>query len=238
MEGVRFRYSDDGPWVLNGIDLSIPKGSRVGFVGSTGSGKSTTLDLLMGLLDPTEGRVVVDGEPIGGDRLRAWQRAIAHVPQFIFLADTNWTENIAFGVDPKAIDQDRVREAARRAQIADFIESDPKGYDATIGERGVKLSGGQRQRIGIARALYKQASVLILDEATSALDNLTEQSVMDSIDTLDRDLTILIVAHRLTTVQRCDTIVELEGSRIVGQGTYDELLESSPSFRKMAHATR
>jgi ATP-binding cassette subfamily B protein len=190
MEGVRFRYSDDSPWVLDGIDLAIPKGSRVGFVGSTGSGKSTTLDLVMGLLDPTEGRVVVDGEPVSGDRLRAWQRTIAHVPQFIFLADTNWTENIAFGVDAEGIDEDRVREAARRAQIADFIESDPKGYGARIGERGVKLSGGQRQRIGIARALYKQASVLVLDEATSALDNLTEQSVMDSIDALDRDLTI------------------------------------------------
>ena len=237
-EAVRFRYSDDGPWVLDGVDLTIQKGSRVGFVGSTGSGKSTTLDLLMGLLDPTEGRVVVDGAPIGGDRLRSWQRAIAHVPQFIYLADTTWVENVAFGVDPESIDEDRVREAARQAHIADFIESDPEGYNARIGERGVKLSGGQRQRIGIARALYKDATVLVLDEATSALDNTTEQLVMDSIDALDRDLTILIVAHRLTTVQRCDTIVELEGARVVAQGTYDELFEQSPSFRRMAQATR
>ncbi len=237
LERVRFRYSEDGPWVLDGVDIDIPKGSRVGFVGSTGSGKSTTLDLVMGLLDPTEGRVVVDGLPIGGDRLRSWQRAIAHVPQFIFLSDASWTDNIAFGVDPRAIDEDRVRAAARQAQIADFVESDPEGYNARIGERGIKLSGGQRQRIGIARALYKQATVLVLDEATSALDNVTEQSVMDSIDALDRDLTILMVAHRLTTVQRCDTIVELEGSRVVAQGTYDELLEQSPSFRRMAHAS-
>ncbi len=238
LEGVRFRYSDDGPWVLDGIDLTIPKGSRVGFVGSTGSGKSTTLDLVMGLLEPTEGAVLVDGERIERTRLRAWQRAIAHVPQFIFLSDTTWMKNIAFGVDPDGIDMDRVREAARQAQIADFIESDPRGYDARIGERGVRLSGGQRQRIGIARALYKEASVLVFDEATSALDNTTEQSVMDSIGALDRDLTILIVAHRLTTVQRCDTIIELEEGRMVAQGTYDELLESSPSFRQMAHASR
>lgn len=238
LEAVRFRYADDGPWVLDGFDLAVSKGERVGFVGSTGSGKSTTLDLVMGLLEPTEGRVLVDGSPIVGDRLRAWQHTIAHVPQFIFLADTTWTENIAFGVDPDAIDTKRVREAARRAQIAGFIESDPKGYDATIGERGIKLSGGQRQRIGVARALYKQASVLVLDEATSALDNTTEQQVMDSIDALDEDFTILIVAHRLTTVELCDLIVEIDGGRIVAQGTYDELLESSPTFRQMAHVNR
>ncbi len=237
-EGVRFRYADDGPWVLDGLDLTVPKGARVGFVGSTGSGKSTTLDLMMGLLEPTEGRVLVDGEPVIGERLRAWQRSIAHVPQSIFLSDTTWTENIAFGVAADAIDMDRVEEAARRAQIADFIESGPEGYEAIVGERGIRLSGGQRQRIGIARALYKQASVFVFDEATSALDNTTEQSVMDAIDALDRELTILIVAHRLTTVQRCDTIVELEEGRVVARGTYDELLESSPSFRQMAHASR
>ena len=237
-EGVRFRYGDDGPWVLDGLDLTVPKGARVGFVGSTGSGKSTLLDLIMGLLEPSEGRVVVDGEPVSGERLRAWQRSIAHVPQAIFLSDTTWSENIAFGVAADAIDMTRVTEAARRAQIAEFIESGPEGYEAVVGERGVRLSGGQRQRIGIARALYKQASVFVFDEATSALDNTTEQSVMDSIDALDRELTILIVAHRLTTVQRCDTIVELEEGRMVAQGTYDELLESSPTFRQMAHASR
>ena len=238
MTGLAFRYSDEGPWVLENLEFVIPHGARVGFVGSTGSGKSTLLDLVMGLLDPTKGRILVDDQPISGSRLRSWQRAIAHVPQHIFLADTSWAENIAFGVEEDRIDHDRVREAARRAQIADFVESGSEGYDAVIGERGVKLSGGQRQRIGIARALYKQASVLILDEATSALDNVTEQSVMDSIGALDRNLTILIVAHRLTTVQRCDTIVELEGSKIVAVGTYDELLERSPSFRRMAETNR
>ncbi len=232
--GVRFRYTGDGPWVLDGLSLVIAKGARVGFVGSTGSGKSTTLDLLMGLLMPTEGELLVDGQPISGNRLRAWQRSIAHVPQSIYLADTTLAENIAFGVPPEAIDLDRVQQAARQAQIADFIESSPQGYQAYVGERGIRLSGGQRQRIGIARALYKQASVLVFDEATSALDNATEQSVMDAIEGLSSDLTILLIAHRLTTVRRCDTIVELEHGRVVAQGTYEHLLECSPSFRRMA----
>lgn len=230
--GVSFRYAS-GPLVLNDVDLTIQKGMRVGFVGSTGSGKSTLLDVLMGLLPPSQGELLVDGEPMTGSRVRSWQRAIAHVPQSIFLADRSVAENIAFGVPPGAIDMNRVRQAACQARIADFIEGRPEGYDAWIGERGVRLSGGQRQRIGIARALYKKASVLIFDEATSALDNATEQSVMDAIESLDRELTILIIAHRLTTVRRCDVIVELEHGRVVCQGSYDELLKSSPSFRNM-----
>jgi ATP-binding cassette subfamily B protein len=234
LDAVRFRYTSDGPWVLDGLNLVIAKGARVGFVGSTGSGKSTTLDLLMGLLVPTEGELLVDGQPISGNRLRAWQRSIAHVPQSIYLADNTLAENIAFGVPPDTIDLDRVQRVARQAQIADFIESNPEGYQAYVGERGVRLSGGQCQRIGIARALYKQASVLVFDEATSALDNATEQSVMDAIGELNSDLTILLVAHRLTTVRHCDTIVELEHGRVVAQGTYEQLLECSPSFSRMA----
>ncbi len=230
---VRFRYGSDSPWVLDGLNLTISKGSRMGFVGGTGSGKSTTLDLLMGLLIPTEGELLVDGQPITGNRLRAWQRAIAHVPQSIFLADTSLAENIAFGVPRAAIDLQRVQQAARQAQIADFIESRAEGYNALVGERGIRLSGGQRQRIGIARALYKQASVLVFDEATSALDNVTEQSVMDAIEGLDRDLTVLLIAHRLTTVRRCDAIVEVEHGQVVAQGSYKQLLECSPSFRRM-----
>ena len=233
-DNVRFRYSSDGPWVLDGVNFNIPKGNRVGFVGRTGSGKSTGLDLLMGLLEPNEGQILVDGQPISGNHLRAWQRSIAHVPQSIYLADTTLAENIAFGVPPDTIDLDRVQQAARQAQIADFIESSPEGYQAYLGERGIRLSGGQRQRIGIARALYKQASVLVFDEATSALDNATEQSVMDAIEELSSDLTILLIAHRLTTVRRCDTIVELEHGHVVAQGTYEQLLECSPSFRRMS----
>ena len=235
-DAVRFRYTGGGPCVLDGLNLTIPKGARVGFVGSTGSGKSTTLDLLMGLLIPAEGELMVDGQPISGNRLRAWQQSIAHVPQSIYLADTTLAENIAFGVPRNAIDLDRVQQAARQAQIADLIENSPEGYQAYVGERGIRLSGGQRQRIGIARALYKQASVLVFDEATSALDNATEQSVMDAIEGLNRDLTILLIAHRLTTVRRCDTIVELEHGRVVAQGTYEQLLDCSPSFRRLARA--
>jgi len=231
---VRYRYTDDSPWVLDGLDLTLPKGARIGFVGTTGSGKSTTLDLLMGLLIPTEGEVLVDGQSIVGDNVGSWQGAITHVPQNIYLADTTLAQNIAFGVPYNAIDIDRVKQAAHQARIADFIESRPEGYSAYVGERGIRLSGGQRQRIGIARALYKQASVLVFDEATSALDSATEQSVMDSIDELDRDLTILLIAHRLTTVRRCDIIIELENGRVVAQGTYERLLECSPSFRRMA----
>lgn len=233
-DAVRFRYTPEGPWILDGIDVRISKGDRVGIVGSTGSGKSTMLDLLMGLVEPTQGRILVDGQSISEGSKRAWQRTIAHVPQSIYLADSSFTENIAFGVPPEDIDIERVREAARQARIADFIERSPEGYGASVGERGVRLSGGQRQRIGIARALYKQVTVLVFDEATSALDNATEQEVMDAIEGLNRDLTIVIVAHRLTTVKRCTTILELEGGEIVAQGPYEYLLESSAGFRRMA----
>jgi ATP-binding cassette, subfamily B, bacterial PglK len=236
LDGVHFRYNAKSPWVLKGLNLAITKGDRVGFVGSTGSGKSTTLDLLMGLLIPAEGKLLIDGQPVNANRLRGWQRSIAHVPQSIYLADTSLVENIAFGVPLDKIDLNRVKRSARQAQIADYIESSPEGYQTLVGERGISLSGGQRQRIGIARALYKQARVLVFDEATSALDNATERSVMDAIGMLDKDLTIILIAHRLTTVQDCDTIVELENGKVVAQGTYEQLLQNSLSFRKMAKA--
>lgn len=233
-DDVRFRYASDGPWVLDGINLVIHKGARIGFVGGTGSGKSTVLDLLMGLMEPTEGQILVDEVPVSGKHLRAWRRALAHVPQSIFLSDASIAENIAFGVSAEEIDMQRVRQAARQAKIADFIESSQEGYDALMGERGVRVSGGQRQRIGIARALYKQAAVLVFDEATSALDNSTEREVMDAIEALGRDLTIIMVAHRLTTVEWCDMIFELSDGKIVAQGDYKSLLEHSPSFRRSA----
>jgi ABC-type multidrug transport system fused ATPase/permease subunit len=234
---VRFRYTSDGPWVLEGLAFTIPRGARVGVVGRTGSGKSTTLDLLMGLLEPTDGAVLVDGEPVTGVRCGGWQRLIAHVPQSIYLADTTIAQNIAFGILPERIDLRRVREVAHCAQIAEFIESRPEGYDAVVGERGVRLSGGQRQRLGIARALYKDASVLVFDEATSALDSATEQAVMRGIEALRRELTILMIAHRLTTVRHCDTIIELEHGRVAAQGPYAELLQKSDSFRQRAEIT-
>jgi len=233
---VRFRYSADGPWAIDGLDLTIPRGARVGFVGGTGGGKSTTMDLLMGLLRPVEGTITVDDQALDAHSIRAWQRNIAHVPQSIYLADASLAENIAFGLPRERVDMERVRDAARRAHIDLHIESRQDAYESLVGERGVRLSGGQRQRIGIARALYKQASVLVLDEATSALDNVTEKSVMEAIGELARDLTILVIAHRLTTVQRCDFIVQIENGRIVAQGTYEQLLATSQSFRQMAHA--
>ena len=233
---VRFRYNCNTSWVLNGLNLIIPKGARVGFVGGTGSGKTTTSDLLMGLLVPTEGEIMVDNQLLIGNRARAWQKIIAHVPQNIFLSDKSITENIAFGVPYDNIDMDRVLQAVKQAQLTDFIESTSEGLQTQIGEYGIRLSGGQRQRIGIARALYKQASFLVLDEATSALDNITEQFLMESIEGLNRDFTILIIAHRLTTVQKCDIILELKDGQLVAQGSYEQLLENSASFNKMANS--
>lgn len=221
---VYFRYSDEDSWVLHNLNLLIPKGSRVGIIGTTGSGKSTAIDLLMGLLSPSKGIIAIDGNPCVGSQLKSWQKTIAHVPQMIYLADTSIAENIAFGVPKNLIDMDRILLAARQAHISDFVETLSEGYDTNVGERGVRLSGGQRQRIGIARALYKRAKVLIFDEATSALDTETELSVMESIDTLDRDLTIILVAHRITTLSRCDKIVELEQGRVKLKCTYQELL--------------
>lgn len=236
IEDVSFRYRNDAPWVVQGLDLTIAKGERVGLVGSTGSGKSTLLDLLMGLLEPTHGRMVIDGRPIDQGNRLAWQQTIAHVPQSIYLADASIAENIAFGVPPGSVDFDRVKRAAQQAQISDFIESSPHGYQAQVGERGIRLSGGQRQRIGIARALYKRASVLVFDEATSALDNATEQAVMDAIESLDRSLTVVMIAHRLTTVRRCDRIIQLEAGRVVAHGKFQELIEHNHQFRSMANA--
>jgi ATP-binding cassette subfamily B protein len=234
---VCFRYVSEGPWVLDDLNFSIAKGSRVGIVGRTGSGKSTAVDLLMGLLLPNKGTIFVDGQPLNGNRIKAWQSAIAHVPQSIYLTDTTIAENIAFGVPKEKIDLDRVKQAARQAQISEFIESSAEGYNAFVGERGIRISGGQRQRIGIARALYKQASVLVFDEGTSALDNETEYSVMRAVKELNNFTTILI-AHRLTTVQDCDIIIELELGRIVAQGNYEHLLKKSPSFRRTAFVSK
>jgi ATP-binding cassette, subfamily B, bacterial PglK len=211
---ISFCYNLGTPPVLKNIDLSISKGSRIGFVGTTGSGKSTLLDIIMGLLQPTKGSIEVDGQLIYAGNQRTWQAHIAHVPQIVFLSDTTIEENIAFGVPKNKIDHDRVRQAARQAQISDVIEAWPLQYQTTVGERGVQLSGGQRQRIGIARALYKQADVIIFDEATSALDSETELAVMEAIEALSKDLTILIIAHRISTLRKCTQIVEIDNGCI------------------------
>jgi ATP-binding cassette subfamily B protein len=224
LQQLSFRYSLQMPYVLKEINFTIAKGSRVGFVGTTGSGKSTLLDIIMGLLQPTDGTLEIDGQTITLANHRGWQAHIAHVPQAIFLADSSIEENIAFGVPKDQIDFIRVRKAAQQAQIADSIESWPNQYKTFVGERGVRLSGGQRQRIGIARALYKQADVIIFDEATSALDNETEQVIMQAIEDLSDDLTILIIAHRLSTLKNCTKIVEIDDGCVKRIGTYQEII--------------
>jgi ATP-binding cassette subfamily B protein len=227
-EAVHFAYGPHLPEVLRGIDLEIRRGERIGIIGTTGSGKSTTLDLLMGLLQPTSGRILADGQDLHAvdhpERLMAWRSSIAHVPQSIYLADSSIAENIAFGLPRDQIDIARVHEAAEQAQIACFIESTQEGYDSFVGEMGIRLSGGQRQRVGIARALYKQAPVLVFDEATSALDNVTEEAVMAAVKGLSKQLTIVMIAHRLSTVQHCDRVIRLEQGRVVGVGVPEKMM--------------
>ena len=225
LKDLGFRYTPQGPWVLRHLNLHIPKGSRVGFVGVTGSGKSTLLDIAMGLLNPTEGTLLVDNSAVQPQNTRAWQAHISHVPQAIYLSDNSIAENIAFGVPAELIDLQLVKQAAQQAQIAQTIESWDKGYDTMVGERGVRLSGGQRQRIGIARALYKRSNVIIFDEATSALDNETEAAVMQAVETLGRHITILIITHRLTTLKSCDQIVELANCGIKAVGDYQQMIQ-------------
>lgn len=225
LQDVTFRYQPQLPDVLHGLNLVIPQGARIGLVGTTGSGKSTLMDLVMGLLLPSSGQLLVDGVPLSGQSQLAWQKNIAHVPQAIFLADATFAENIAFGVALAEIDLERVAQAAKRAQIADFIESTAEGYLSLVGERGARLSGGQRQRIGIARAFYRQANVLVFDEATSALDNSTEQSVMEAIRDLGRDITVLLIAHRISTLKDCDFICRLTRGQVDFTGSYGELVE-------------
>ena len=235
LEQVSYRYPNAPQPALKGIDLIIPARCTVGFVGGTGSGKTTTVDVILGLLEPQEGALKIDGQPITTANRRQWQSAIGYVPQHIYLADDSVAANIAFGVPAKDIDQQAVERAARIANLHEFVVSDlPRGYATTVGERGVRLSGGQRQRIGIARALYHNPQVLILDEATSALDNLTEQAVMEAVNNLGHDITIILIAHRLSTVRQCDQIYLLERGEVKAQGTFDELTQANESFRAMA----
>jgi len=235
LRGVSYTYPDAHEPAIKDLSLSIPARSMVGFVGKTGSGKTTAVDLILGLLRPQTGEVIIDGTPLRTDNLRCWQQTLGYVPQHIYLSDDTVARNIAFGVAEDQIDMEAVREAARRAHIFNHIEQDlPDRWETVVGEQGVKLSGGQRQRIGIARALYHGPSVLVFDEATSALDQSTEAGVMEAIYDLEGEQTILIISHRLSTVQRADTIFMLEEGRKVGEGSYDELLEEHSKFRSMA----
>lgn len=236
---VSYTYSGRPRPALEDVSLTIQSGTRVALVGPTGSGKSTLADLLMGLLVPTAGQITIDGEPLTHATRRAWQRGIAHVPQSIFLADTSISRNIAFGVPTSEIDVDRVVRAAASAQLGEFIASLPEGYETSVGERGVRLSGGQRQRLGIARAIYKDASVLVLDEATSALDHDTEVAVMRALDQLGGEgRTIVIIAHRQSTIEHCELVARLDHGRIAQVGTFAEVFGSAKRPPKAAGSAR
>jgi ATP-binding cassette, subfamily B, bacterial PglK len=233
LEEVSFRYASDRPWALRGVSLRIPARAAVGIVGANGSGKTTLVDVIVGLLAPSEGRVEVDGSALDEANRAAWQSKIAYVPQNMFLMDSSIAQNIALGVPAADINRQRLLEAVRLAQLDDFIRTLPAGYDHSVGERGIRLSGGQRQRIGIARALYRAATVLVLDEATNSLDGLTEEELMATLGRLRGRYTTILIAHRMSTVRSCDIIFELENGKIIGSGTYDGLLKSSAAFRRM-----
>ncbi|HEX3396471.1 MAG TPA: ABC transporter ATP-binding protein [Steroidobacteraceae bacterium] len=233
LEEVSFRYASDQPWALKRVSLRIPARAAVGIVGVNGSGKTTLVDVIVGLLAPSEGRVEVDGSELDETNRAAWQSRIAYVPQNMFLLDSSIAQNVALGVPAADIDRKRLAEAVRLAQLDDLIKTLPSGYDHRLGERGIQLSGGQRQRIGIARALYQAATVLVFDEATNALDGLTEQELMSTLGGLRGRYTTILIAHRMTTVRSCDIIFELENGKITGSGTYDGLLKTSAVFRRM-----
>jgi ABC-type bacteriocin/lantibiotic exporter with double-glycine peptidase domain len=237
LRDVTYQYPSGSRPALSGLNLVVRARTTVGLVGITGSGKTTAADLILGLLVPAQGELRVDGQVIDAANRRAWQRAIGYVPQQIFLTDDTLAANIAFGVPREKIDWPALEQAARIANLHAFVTQElPKGYDTEVGERGVRLSGGQRQRIGIARALYHQPRVLVLDEATSALDNLTEQAVMEAVHNLSHEITIILIAHRLSTLRECDQIYLMDKGQIAAQGSYEELAAGNVQFHLMANA--
>jgi ABC-type multidrug transport system fused ATPase/permease subunit len=231
LKNIDYNYPNSSITSLKDINLTIYAKSSVGLVGATGSGKTTVADIILGLLVPQKGTLEIDGKVISSQNLKSWQRSIGYVPQHIYLSDDTVAANIAFGVEHKNINQEAVEKSAKIANLHNFIIDElPKKYQTTIGERGVKLSGGQRQRIGIARALYHDPQVLILDEATSALDNQTEKVVMDAINNLSKDITIILIAHRLNTIKKCDKIFLLDKGQLKNQGTFEDLIKINENF--------
>ena len=233
-DNVVFSYPGKEDPALKNLNITIPANKVTGLVGASGSGKSTAIDLLLGLIEPQQGKVLVDGQPVTKDNCRQWQNSLGFVPQSIFLSDSSITENIAFGLPPENVDEDKVKRAATMAHLDELLEQLPDGLATRVGERGVQLSGGQKQRIGIARALYHDADVLVLDEATSALDGITEKLIMDAIHDFAGKKTIIMIAHRLATVRQCDSLYLLEQGRVTGHGTYDELASGNTTFQRMA----
>ena len=239
LRNLGFQYPASNTASLHNITLTIPAGSTLGIVGPTGAGKTTLIDVFLGLLSPDAGEIRVDGTLVTPQNVRSWQADLGYVPQDIFLLDASVAENIALGLKPKNIDHAKVREAARLAQILGFVETQmPQGFATPVGERGVRLSGGQRQRIGIARALYNNPGIIVFDEATSALDNLTEQEVVRAINDLSGTKTILLIAHRISTVRDCDQILVMDRGRMVGLGRYDDLYRDNPTFRSLVDARK
>jgi ATP-binding cassette subfamily B protein len=234
LDGVSFIYPSRRTPAISRISLKIRRGECVALIGKSGSGKSTLVDLLTGLLEPTEGCIRIDGTALTSEHKREWLQNIAHVPQAIFLADATIAQNIAFGAADTDIDFQRVWEAARKAQLDEFVATLSEGLATRVGERGIRLSGGQRQRLGIARAIYRDAAVLVLDEATSALDDDTEAAVMQTIERLrEEGRTIIIIAHRLSTVQRADRLIRLDTGRVIQTGTYDEIVGATRSQKSI-----
>ena len=234
LQKVSFRYESGDDWLLNDLSLTIPVGSRVALVGRTGSGKTTTAHLLLGLLHPERGSLELDGVPVTANDLPAWQACCAHVPQMIHLLNGSLLDNIAFGIPEEAIDRDRIWESLEAAQLADDVAELPYGLYTPVGENGVQLSGGQRQRLALARAFYRDARFLVMDEATSALDNRTELNLIESLQVIGRRCTTLVIAHRLSTVQRCDRIYEFDGGRVKAAGSFADLQRDSATFRELA----
>ncbi|NCG10912.1 MAG: ATP-binding cassette domain-containing protein [Alphaproteobacteria bacterium] len=237
LKNVSYKYRSDAALVLDNLSLKISAGTKVGLVGSTGSGKTTIVDLILGLLEPLDGNIFLDDIPLTTENKIGWQKTLGYVPQNIYLSDASIKENIAFGIELDEIDMDAVERASKIANLDEFVTQElPEKYDTMVGERGVRLSGGQLQRIGIARALYHDPQVLILDEATSALDGLTEAVVMEAVNNLSDNMTIIMIAHRINTVMACDEIYLLQNGSIVSKGTFDELLASSKKFKSFSKA--
>lgn len=234
LSNIHFCYPGKKQGALSEISIHIPANKVIGIVGASGSGKSTAIDILLGLIEPDSGQLMVDDKPINAENLRAWQNNLGYVSQSIFLSDSSIRENIAFGLPKLRIDEERVKHATRLAHLDELVDSLPNGLDTRVGERGIQLSGGQRQRIGIARALYSDADLLVFDEATSALDGITERLVMDAIHDFTGKKTIVLIAHRLATVKACDRIYLMSAGKVIDSGTYDDLIQRNKIFRKMA----